>query len=135
VNKLKARIKALCAQNGISQKFVSESTGHGQYFLNDVWQGKRAMSAGDFELAANALRTTPAYLRGETDDPETRVSQVIWPDKIQKSPAKLAMANKLLEMSEGDAQIYVGLYNMDIESINSIRQLLDAFKRQNGERP
>ena len=69
INKFKARIKSLCAQNGISQKFVSESTGHGQYFLNDVWQGKRTMSDSDFEKAAEALRTSPDYLKGETDDP------------------------------------------------------------------
>lgn len=133
--KFKQRIKERCAQTGVSQSFLCEKVGRQRTYLNNIWRGATTPSDNDLKQFAELLSTTPAYLRGETDDPETRVSQVIWPDKIQKSPAKLAMANKLLEMSEGDAQIYVGLYNMDIESINSIRQLLDAFKRQNGERP
>lgn len=37
----------------MSQKFVSESTGHGQYFLNDVWQGKRAMSDREVSRTGN----------------------------------------------------------------------------------
>jgi transcriptional regulator with XRE-family HTH domain len=106
VNKLKARTKALCAQNGISQKFVSESTGHGQYFLNDVWQGKRAMSDGDFELAANALRTTPAYLRGETDDPEPVWSEAI---KISTSPTKKELIDAINAMSDEQAELFLKL--------------------------
>ena len=37
----KERVKTLCKSKGLSQKFVSESTGHGQFVLNDVWLGKR----------------------------------------------------------------------------------------------
>ena len=65
----KERGKVLCKSKGLSQKFVSESTGHGQFFLNDVWLGKRAISDRDMEMVASALSTTSAYLSGETDDP------------------------------------------------------------------
>ncbi len=111
VNKLKARIKALCAQNGMSQKFVSESTGHGQYFLNDVWQGKRAMSDGDFELAANALRTTPAYLRGETDDPAPVRAEEI----KNASPRHQRVAKKIMSMDENKLEKLERILDMILE--------------------
>lgn len=69
VSKFKERVKLLCKSKGLSQKFVSESTGHGQFFLNDVWLGKRAISDRDMEMVASVLSTTSAYLSGETDDP------------------------------------------------------------------
>ena len=69
MSKFKERVKLLCKSNGLTQKFVSESTGHGQFFLNDVWLGKRAVSDRDMEMVASALSTTSAYLLGETDDP------------------------------------------------------------------
>ena len=65
----KERVKSLCKAKGVSQKFVSETTGHGAYFLNDIWLGKRNASVSDLEKIASALATTPAYLTGETDDP------------------------------------------------------------------
>ena len=115
VNKFKARIKALCAQNGISQKFVSESTGHGQYFLNDVWQGKRTMSDGDFELAANALHTTPAYLRGETDDPAPVRAE---PIKISTSPTKQELIDAISYMSDEQAELFLKLIKQVKEGSN-----------------
>lgn len=105
VNKFKARTKALCAQNGISQKFVSESTGHGQYFLNDVWQGKRTMSDGDFELAANALRTTSAYLRGETDNPAQEVKSKETPI----TPTVQELIDEVYGMTDNEAAALLSL--------------------------
>lgn len=65
----KERTKALCKTKGLSQKFVSESTGHGQFFLNDVWLGKRNLSDADLETIASTLSTTSEYLSGASDDP------------------------------------------------------------------
>lgn len=65
----KERTKALCKAKGLSQKFVSESTGHGQFFLNDVWLGKRSLSDADLETIASTLSTTSEYLSGASDDP------------------------------------------------------------------
>lgn len=81
----KERAKALCKKNGISQKFLSESTGHGQYFLNDVWLGKRDVSDGDMQKIAKALHTTPEYLKGETDIPDA-------PDKITIDESQIKVA-------------------------------------------
>lgn len=130
VNKFKARTKALCAQNGISQKFVSESTGHGQYFLNDVWQGKRTMSDGDFELAAVALHTTPAYLRGETDDPESPSTEGDWVDEIKISPAKLAFAKRLAEMDDSLASALSGLSSLDEATLLRLEKIADALLKE-----
>ena len=43
----KERVKTLCKSKGLSHKFVIEATGHGQFFLNDVWGGKRGLSPSD----------------------------------------------------------------------------------------
>lgn len=129
VNKFKARVKALCAQNGISQKFVSESTGHGQYFLNDVWQGKRTMSDGDFALAAESLRTTPEYLRGETDDPSPADSgSEEWMDEIKISPHKLAAAKTIAAMSDEGAAIINGMSKLSVEDLLKVEKIIDMIK-------
>lgn len=101
INKFKARIKFLCAQNGISQKFVSESTGHGQYFLNDVWQGKRTMSDSDFEKAAEALRTSPDYLKGGTDDP-TPIKTSDPLSRFTDDSQRAEIAKKIMSLSTED---------------------------------
>ena len=105
VNKFKMRVKALCAQNGISQKFVSETTGHGQYFLNDVWQKKRAMSDGDFESVAEALHTTPAYLRGETDDPAAQDKN----EKASLTPTVQELINEVYGLTDNEAAAFLAL--------------------------
>lgn len=107
MNNFKTRVKALCTQNGISQKFASESTGHGQYFLNDVWQGKRAMSDEDYNALAQALHTTPAYLKGETDDPKLPGEPETWTvpnwvGEIKKDPRKEGIVQRMAEMKVED---------------------------------
>ena len=105
----KERVKTLCKSQGLSQKFVSESTGHGQFFLNDVWLGKRGLSTSDLEIIAATLSTTPAYLTGETDDPAPTGS----PDELSSeekellelyrsvSPEKQELFKKIIEQMKG----------------------------------
>ena len=105
----KERVKTLCKSKGLSQKFVSESTGHGQFFLNDVWLGKRGISTSDLEIIAATLSTTPAYLTGETDDPAPADS----PEELSSeekellelyrsvSPEKQELFKKIIEQMKG----------------------------------
>jgi len=79
----KERTKALCKAKGLSQKFVSESTGHGQFFLNDVWLGKRSLSDADLETIASALSTTSEYLLGVSDDPTPEKKTAATTDDIK----------------------------------------------------
>ena len=79
----KERTKALCKKNGISQKFLSESTGNGQYYLNDVWLGKRDASDSDLQTISKILHTTPEYLKGETDNPDAPEQNTIDESQIK----------------------------------------------------
>jgi transcriptional regulator with XRE-family HTH domain len=69
IDKFKDRIKELCGQYGISQKFLCDQIGKQKTYFNDVWRGRCTPTDGDLQTIANHLHTTPAYLRGETDDP------------------------------------------------------------------
>lgn len=95
----KERTKALCKKNGISQKFLSESTGHGQYYLNDVWLGKRDASDSDLQTISKVLHTTPEYLKGETDDPALADDYM---SEIEKSPLKRDFVKRVAAMSDSD---------------------------------
>jgi transcriptional regulator with XRE-family HTH domain len=69
IDKFKDRIKELCGQYSISQKFLCDQIGKQKTYFNDVWRGRCTPTDGDLQTIANHLHTTPAYLRGETDDP------------------------------------------------------------------
>lgn len=134
----KQRVKELCSQNGITQKHVSESTFHGQYFLNDVWQGKRTMSDADFALVANTLRTTPAYLKGETNDPsipEADTERYKRYDRLMEANKEYAKtfpyAQQLIEKIKADPQkmaIFERLADMDVETLLKIEKIIDMIK-------
>lgn len=107
LNIFKERTKGLCKAKGISQKFVSESTGHGQFFLNDVWLEKRSVSGGDLHTIADILGTTPEYLSGETDDPSRGEVEMNKEDEEllalfkAMSPDNKALLKKLIEQMSG----------------------------------
>lgn len=63
------------------------------------------MSDGDFELAANALRTTPAYLRGETDDPAQEVKYKETP----VAPAVQELIDEVYGMTDNEASALLSL--------------------------
>lgn len=105
----KERTKALCKTKGLSQKFISESTGHGQFFLNDVWLGKRSLSDADLRTIASALSTTPEYLSGISDDPAPDSTPVqLSPEEEEMlelyrdiSPEKRELFKKIIEQLKG----------------------------------
>lgn len=68
--KFKQRIKERCAQTGVSQSFLCEKVGRQRTYLNNIWRGATTPSDNDLKQFAELLSTTPAYLRGETDDPD-----------------------------------------------------------------
>ena len=70
LNTFKERIKELCREYGISQKFLCDKIGRAKTYLNDVWNGKTSIKDEDLETIADILHTNSAYLRGETDNPE-----------------------------------------------------------------
>lgn len=138
VSIFKQRVKELCSQNGITQKHVSESTFHGQYFLNDVWQGKRTMSDSDFALVANTLRTSPAYLKGETDDPSIPDADM----ERHKRYDRLMGINREYASAFPDERIFLEiikeqpkkleimkrLAGLDVDTLLKVEQIIDMIK-------
>lgn len=62
------RFKDLCKQQGIKQAALFEMVGRPRTYSSDLKKVKNVPTEY-IETWAAALRTTPAYLMGETDDP------------------------------------------------------------------
>jgi transcriptional regulator with XRE-family HTH domain len=63
------RIKGLLKARGISQAELGRRVGLSQSTMNELVNG-RSRSSTSLHVIARELRTTPAYLSGETDDPD-----------------------------------------------------------------
>jgi len=63
------RFEALRVSRGITKTFISHSLGRSATLCQDWKQQKSQPSEAQLREVARILGTTPAYLRGETDDP------------------------------------------------------------------
>ena len=131
LDKFKERTKCLCAENGIQLKFVHQKLGRGATYLNDAWRGKTTLSDSEYDIVADILNTTSAYLRGETDDPAPEAStEGDWVDEIKISPAKLAFAKRLAEMDDSLASTLSGLSSLDKATLLRLEKIADALLKE-----
>lgn len=65
------RITNLAKQKGITQAFISSKIGVHRNWLSCVRRDNVKISDERLAIIADILGTTTAYLKGETDDPET----------------------------------------------------------------
>lgn len=65
------RFKALCKERGVTQSALFKMVGRPYNYSSDLRKIKK-VPADYIETWAAALHTTPAYLMGETDDPEIK---------------------------------------------------------------
>ncbi len=63
------RFEALRVSRGITKTFIAQSLGRSATLCQDWKQQKSQPSEAQLAEVARILNTTPAYLRGETDDP------------------------------------------------------------------
>lgn len=105
LDKFKERTKRLCAENGIQLKFVHQKLGRGTTYLNDAWRGKTTLSDGEYDIVADILNTTPAYLRGETDDP----SQEVKSKETPITPAVQELIDEVYGMTDNEAAAILSL--------------------------
>lgn len=61
------RFEALRAERGITKRFIAQSLGRSATLCQDWKQQKSRPSDEQLEIVARILGTSPAYLRGETD--------------------------------------------------------------------
>ena len=127
IDKFKDRIKELCGQYGISQKFLCDQIGKQKTYFNDVWRGRCTPTDADLQTISGHLHTTPAYLRGEIDTPEPPADEGDWVDEIKISPAKLAFAKRLAEMDDSLACALSGLPSLDTATLLKLEKILDMI--------
>lgn len=92
------KIKVLCKQKGIKQKYLCDQFGVAQVYFNDVAKGKNTMSEERILKCAKILGTSYEYLTDQTDDPSPKISaNAVSPDKImgkiEKTPDGVSNAN------------------------------------------
>lgn len=58
-------------KKGVSQTFICDKLGKKRNYLNNLRSQNKAPSEEQLIIIADILGTTTAYLKGETDDPET----------------------------------------------------------------
>lgn len=128
--KFKQRIKERCAQTGVSQSFLCEKVGRQRTYLNNIWRGTTTPSDNDIRQFAELLSTTPAYLRGEIDNPVPPAADGDWVDEIKISPAKLACAKQIARLSDAHAEVMSGLFEFNEEDIRAVARALVLFKNR-----
>lgn len=68
---LRTNIKERCKLLGITQKVMLSNIGKYETYLSEVWSRKRNMSEKELFAISDYLRTTPDYLMGLTDNPNS----------------------------------------------------------------
>ena len=63
------RVRSLAKERGISLTFICKKIGVASPYFIDLEKSNREIPDSKLEQIAEVLFTTPAYLRGETDDP------------------------------------------------------------------
>lgn len=61
------KIKKLAKENGISLSYICGKLGVAKVYFNDVQKHSRAIPDDRLKIIADVLRTTPEYLKDETD--------------------------------------------------------------------
>lgn len=89
------RIYQLAQQQGITIAFLCRAVGKDRSFITCVKNGRNTIDARELAIIADKLGTTPAYLMGETDDPQAS-------DRPQPSELDLQILQKLELLSAED---------------------------------
>ena len=65
------RIKERCKYMGITQKVMLSKIGKNESYLSEIWTHRINMAEKELFAIADYLRTTPDYLMGLTDNPNS----------------------------------------------------------------
>lgn len=68
---LRSKIKERCKLLGITQKVMLASIGKSESYLSEIWTHRINMSEKELFAISDYLRTTPDYLMGLTDNPNS----------------------------------------------------------------
>lgn len=116
---------ALCIKNiqqysksqGITMKYLCDLLGKRKSFLAEVRNGKDKLDDNELDIIAEALHTTPAYLKGETDDPKLPSEPETWTvpnwvGEIKKDPRKENILANFAKLSTEELESVQNMVNM-----------------------
>lgn len=109
------RFRDLCKQRGMTQSALYEAVGKSRFYSSDLKKLK-TVPAEYIAVWAEKLHTTPAYLTGQTDDPEP--------------PAGDALQNQLIAFY-GEVKEYID--EDDIEDVKIFLRAKAERKRRKRE--
>lgn len=81
------RIQELVNLCGKKKSFLSEAMGFSSRYLIDAKKQNTNIADEPLQILAKELRTTPEYLRGETDDPGIKEAHDPKTEGVKKAPA------------------------------------------------
>lgn len=68
---LRSKIKERCKLLGVTQKVMLSNIGKSESYLSEIWTHRINMSEKELFAISDYLRTTPDYLMGLTDNPNS----------------------------------------------------------------
>lgn len=108
------RLTALAKKRGVTNTFLCESVNRTKWYLRDVANGKGRVTPTMVGIWADILNTTPAYLCGDTDNPEkpTEEQEVLVPvyGTISCGDPKLAVENIIDYVEITRKQVSTGVH-------------------------
>lgn len=114
------RLEDLRKSQGITQKFIADSLTRKPVIFQSWRLGKSEPSNEQLAIVAQILHTTPAYLRGESDE---------------KNPAAQSDGNKSISTyDEIDAYMLASFRQLNVENkIEVLNKLLDRLRSQQAQ--
>ena len=98
-----ARFEALLKSRGITKTFIGHSLGRSATLCQDWKQQKSQPSEQQLIQVARILGTTPAYLRGETDE----ISPDAMTEEMEQLLTSLRVEGVTLPNDDGSFDIYI----------------------------
>lgn len=114
------KFEALVESTGITKKYIADALGRKPSIFSSWRTGKSKPSDEQLAIVAQILHTTPAYLRGETDE---------------KNPAAQSDGNKSVSTyDEIDAYMLASFRQLNVENkIEVLNKLLDRLRSQQAQ--
>ena len=124
-------IQALAKKQGISMKFLCDQLEKRRSFLSEVRLGKDRIHDNEVEVIASILNTTPAYLRGETDDPmDKEASEDDWVYLIKINPKLLGLVKNIVSMSDEHVELMKHISDMSEDEAAMFKRVIMSFKER-----
>ena len=119
--KIAVKIIEYANSKGISQKYICEQLGRSKSYLLNVKNGQDKLAPDRLEKIAEILKTSPAYLMDETEDPAPIKKESTGYDEL--SDKKKAFLDWAMSADESTLDILIGIAEK-IKDQNKYKQVV-----------